>query len=129
MLVKIISGTYGHRPILPNGQKSHYVIPVRAGEAPIDVDKAEADRLIGLGVAEAVKVEKIKAPKEEAPEGASEPKEEGVTLEEMSFNDLKALAQENGIDITGIRSKSGLIEAITAGADAPPSFDAQDVVD
>ena len=34
-----------------------------------------------------------------------------------------------GIDITGIRSKSGLIEAITAGADAPPAFDAQDVVD
>lgn len=129
MLVKIISGTYGHRPILPNGQKSHYVIPVRAGEAPIDVDKAEADRLIGLGVAEAVKAEKIKAPKEEAPEGASEPKEEGTTLEEMSFNDLKALAQENGIDITGIRSKSGLIEAITAGVDVPPSFDAQDVVD
>lgn len=129
MLVKIISGTYGHRPILPNGQKSHYVIPVRAGEAPIDVDKAEADRLIGLGVAEAVKAEKIKAQKEEAPEGASEPKEEGTTLEEMSFNDLKALAQENGIDITGIRSKSGLIEAITSGADAPPAFDAQDVVD
>lgn len=129
MLVKIISGTYGHRPILPNGQKSHYVIPVRAGEAPIDVDKAEADRLIGLGVAEAVKAEKIKAQKEEAPEGASEHKEEGTTLDEMSFNDLKALAQENGIDITGIRSKSGLIEAITAGADAPPAFDAQDVVD
>ena len=54
MLVKIISGTYGHRPILPNGQKSHYVIPVRAGEAPIDVEEAEGERLIGLGVAEAV---------------------------------------------------------------------------
>lgn len=128
MLVKIISGTYGHRPILPNGQKSHYVIPVRAGEAPIDVTEAEGERLIGLGVAEAVQAEKIKAPKQEPVEKAPEAKNEGVSLEEMSFNELKALAQENGVDISGIRSKSGLIEAINAAEEAP-SFDAQDVVD
>jgi hypothetical protein len=128
MLVKIISGTYGHRPILPNGQKSHYVIPVRAGEAPIDVTEAEGERLIGLGVAEAVQAEKIKAPKQEPVEKAPEAENEGVSLEEMSFNELKALAQENGVDVSGIRSKSGLIEAINAAEEAP-SFDAQDVVD
>lgn len=128
MLVKIISGTYGHRPILPNGQKSHYVIPVRAGEAPIDVEKAEGERLIGLGVAEAVQAEKIKAPKQEPVEKAPEAENEGVSLEDMSFNELKALAQENGVDVSGIRSKSGLIEAINA-AEEVPSFDAQDVVD
>ena len=128
MLVKIISGTYGHRPILPNGQKSHYVIPVRAGEAPIDVEEAEGERLIGLGVAEAVQAERIKAPKQEPVEKAPEAENEGVSLEEMSFNELKALAQENGVDVSGIRSKSGLIEAINAAEEAP-SFDAQDVVD
>lgn len=128
MLVKIISGTYGHRPILPNGQKSHYVIPVRAGEAPINVEKAEGERLISLGVAEAVQAEKIKAPKQEPVEKAPEAENEGVSLEEMSFNELKALAQENGVDVSGIRSKSGLIEAINAAEEAP-SFDAQDVVD
>lgn len=128
MLVKIISGTYGHRPILPNGQKSHYVIPVRAGEAPIDVTEAEGERLIGLGVAEAVQAEKIKAPKQEPVEKAPEAENDGVSLEEMSFNELKALAQENGVDVSGIRSKSGLIEAINAAEEAP-SFDAQDVVD
>lgn len=128
MLVKIISGTYGHRPILPNGQKSHYVIPVRAGEAPIDVTEAEGERLIGLGVAEAVKAEKIKAPKQEPVEKAPEAENEGTRLEDMSFNELKALAQENGVDVSGIRSKSGLIEAINAAEEAP-SFDAQDVVD
>ena len=128
MLVKIISGTYGHRPILPNGQKSHYVIPVRAGEAPIDVTEAEGERLIGLGVAEAVQAEKIKAPKQEPVEKAPEAENEGVSLEDMSFNELKALAQENGVDVSGIRSKSGLIEAINAAEEAP-SFDAQDVVD
>ena len=128
MLVKIISGTYGHRPILPNGQKSHYVIPVRAGEAPIDVTEAEGERLIGLGVAEAVQAEKIKAPKQEPVEKAPEAENEGTRLEDMSFNELKALAQENGVDVSGIRSKSGLIEAINAAEEAP-SFDAQDVVD
>ena len=135
MLVRIISGTYGHRPILPNGQRSHYVIPVRAGEGPIDLNKAEADRLIGLGVAEAVQAEKITDQKEEAPEGATELETEGVSLEEMSFAELKALAQENGIDIGGIRSKAGLIEAISAQAedgipaDDLPDLAAQDVVD
>ena len=128
MLVKIISGTYGHRPILPNGQKSHYVLPVRAGEAPIDVTEAEGERLIGLGVAEAVQAEKIKAPKQEPVEKAPEAENEGTRLEDMSFNELKALAQENGVDVSGIRSKSGLIEAINAAEEAP-SFDAQDVVD
>lgn len=128
MLVKIISGTYGHRPILPNGQKSHYVIPVRAGEAPIDVTEAEGERLIGLGVAEAVQAEKIKAPKQEPVEKAPEAENEGTRLEDMSFNELKALAQETGVDVSGIRSKSGLIEAINAAEEAP-SFDAQDVVD
>lgn len=128
MLVKIISGTYGHRPILPNGQKSHYVIPVRAGEAPIDVPEAEGERLIGLGVAEAVQAEKLKAPKHEPVEKAPEAENDGTRLEDMSFNELKALAQENGVDVSGIRSKSGLIEAINAAEEAP-SFDAQDVVD
>ena len=157
MLVKIISGTYGHRPILPNGQRSHYVIPVRAGEAPIDVDKAEADRLIGLGVAEAVKAEKIKAPKEEAPKGASEGENGQVAgtldpeqLKSMRFDDLKALAKDMGVaDIGKIKSKGGMIEAICnvevyADADPeedpddepetdpeedPPKIDPQDVVD
>lgn len=132
MLVKIISGTYGHRPILPNGKKSHYVIPVKAGEAPIDLDNAEADRLIGLGVAEAVQTEENKAPETEAPEVASESKTEGLSLEKMSFNELKALAQEKGIDIGGIRSKSGMIEAITEAVESGddfPDLTPQDVID
>lgn len=132
MLIKIINTTYGHRPILPNGQKSHYVIPVRPGEPPIEVEQAEGERLIALGVAAEVTPEKITAQEPEAPEGASEAKTEGTALEDMSFNDLKALAQENGIDIAGIRSKAGLIEAITAAQDPEdgfPTLDAQDVID
>lgn len=137
MLIKIINTTYGHRPILPNGQKSHYVIPVRPGEPPIEVEQAEGERLIALGVAAEVTPEKITAPKTEAPEGASEAKTEGdaekVSLDSMSFNDLKALAQEMGLDVGGIRSKAGMIEAITTAQEDPgdgfPSLDAQDVID
>lgn len=135
MLVKIISGTYGHRPILPNGQKSHYVIPVKPGNPPIDVEDAEGERLIGLGVAEAFQPEKIKAPKQEAVETAPDAKYEGVSLEGMSFTELKALAKELGIENVGkVKSKEGMIEAITAvevdaNADKIPVFDAQDVIE
>lgn len=137
MLIKIINTTYGHRPILPNGQKSHYVIPVRPGNPPIEVEQAEGERLIALGVAAEVTPEKITAPKTEALEGASEAKTEGdaekVSLDSMSFNDLKALAQEMGLDVGGIRSKAGMIEAITTAQEDPgdgfPSLDAQDVID
>ena len=55
-------------------------------------------------------------------------------LEEMSFADLKALAKDMGIETGKIRSKSGMIEAITAveveaPADDLPDLTPQDVVD
>ena len=58
-------------------------------------------------------------------------------LQDMSFADLKALARDMGIETGKIRSKSGMIEAITSvelfadaeTEDAPPVFDAQDVID
>lgn len=128
MLVKIISGTYGHRPILPNGQKSHYVIPVKSGDPPIDVEVTEGERLIGLGVAEAVKVEENKAPNPETAETPSKAENDGVNLEEMTFSELKDHAKKNGIDVGGIRSKSALIDAINASEEVP-FFEAQDVVD
>lgn len=128
MLVRIISGIYGYRPIQPDGTRSHHVIPVRAGEPPIDVKSAEGERLIGLGIAEAATAGEDADLKAEAPEGPSEAKTEGTRLEDMSFNKLKALARENGIAVGGVRSKAGLIEAIAGGSEAP-KFEAQDVVD
>ena len=141
MLVKIISGTYGHRPLLPNGKRSPYLNPVKAGSAPIDVDEAEAERLIALGVAAKAEAGEDEAPAvkaaETAPEAAGEPITghlDGVDLESMSFNDLKALAKDMGIDAGKIKSKAGLIQAITeveveAPAEELPAFDAEDVVD
>ena len=141
MLVKIISGTYGHRPLLPNGKRSPYLNPVKAGSPPIEVDDAEAERLFALGVAEKADPEENKAPEakaaKKAPEAAGEPITghlDGVDLESMSFNDLKAIAKDIGIDAGKIKSKAGLIQAITeveveAPAEELPAFDAEDVVD
>lgn len=56
-------------------------------------------------------------------------------LQEMSYTDLKALAKDMGIETGKIKSKAGMIAAITAvevqadAEEAPPVFDAQDVID
>ncbi len=148
MLIKIVNGTYGHRPTLANGTKSPYIVPVKPNSPPIDVEEDEARRLISIGVAIAVKDETAPAaPAKVSPNGNTEakaqapeePAEATVTgyldaeqLKEMSFDELKALAKDMGIAITGIRSKAGLIEAITAveaEAGGEPVLDVQDVID
>ena len=136
MFIKIISGTYGHRPLLPDGTRSHSLTTVRPGDPPIEVCKSDGERLIGLRVAVEIKPEEIKGQTVEAPGTPAEPEEmHGIPLEEMSFADLKALAQEMGIKTGNIRSKAGLIEAISqqtpegVPADDLPDLSAQDVVD
>lgn len=70
-----------------------------------------------------------------APEGPENGEIEGTALEDMSFADLKAYAQELGIETGKIRSKAAMIEAISAyaedgiPADDLPDLSPQDVVD
>ena len=93
---------------------------------------------------------------EKAPEGPAEGEElHGVQLDKMSFNELKALAKDMGIETGKIKSKAGMIAAISERAkvgipadeepeedpegdpekddlpadEEPPEFDALDVVD
>lgn len=70
---------------------------------------------------------------ENAPETPKTGENGNVDLEAMSFADLKAMAQEMGIDTGKIRSKAGMIDAITAAQTDPgddfPDLTAQDVVD
>lgn len=150
MKILITNGTYGHSPILPDGRKSRYVVPVNRKSGPIDVDPEEAARLVEAGVAEYVNDEPAKAAK--APEAPAEepvaeepeaPAEETVTeeiegtdLESMTFAELKALAQEKGIETGKIKSKAAMIQAISEYAeegipadDDLPELSAQDVVD
>lgn len=67
MLIKIISGSFGHRPMLPNGKQSPYVIQVTPDHPPIEVDDTIAEELVKAGTAEIVggKPEKAEPVKEE----------------------------------------------------------------
>ena len=132
-IVKIISGTYGHRP-----ENSPYVIPVTPRDPAISVDDDEAKRLVKIGVAAYVDAE---APLEdvatavpgdsdgqtignspdngEGENGDSDPGEIAGTLDPedlkgWKMEDLKKLAADLGIDTTGIKKKDDLIAAIAA---------------
>ena len=115
-----------------------------------DVEDELAKRLVAQDVAEFDQIRANPAPAAAipsenpptggtSPDGPSEGEEliPGVELDEMSFNELKALAKDMGIDTGKIKSKAGMIEAISAHAkvgipaddDVPPEFDALDVVD
>jgi hypothetical protein len=61
----------------------------------------------------------------------NEPSEgENEGLEEMSFNELKAMAKELGIETGKIKSKAGMIDAITAAQSADfPDLAPQDVIE
>ena len=137
MLIRITNGTYGHSPILPDGSKSRYVVPVTRKSGPIDVDPDEAARLVELGVAEYVTGEAVTEPQKADIPAEVEELEKDVPLEEMTFTQLKEIAKGLGIDTGKIKSKAAMIEAISAEAeegipaddDQAPDLNAQDVVD
>lgn len=68
-----------------------------------------------------------------APEGPSEGETEDIDLNTLSYNQLKAMAQEMGIETGKIKSKSGMIDAITTAQMDPgddlPDLTPMDVVD
>ncbi len=113
MLVKIIAGTYGYRD-----EKGH-LRPKGAGEV-VNVDEAEAQRLVNIGIAEASDL-----PFSEPLDGEGvdytlddvEGQEEaGISAEDMSFEQLKDAAEQMGINTAKLRSKKVLIDAITAAS-------------
>ena len=77
-------------------------------EFPAEVEK----RLVSSGVAEYVieEPEPVEAPIQSRPEPPEE--DEPDPLSGMSFDELKALASEMGIDTKGMRSKASVIAAI-----------------
>ena len=121
-----------------------------------DVDDREAKRLIAQGVAESVarpaavgtgkaapadKAGENPSEDENAQNGALNPENEITEtedlgkLEDMSFNELKQIAKDLGIETGKIKSKAGMIAAISDVAtgipadEEPPVFEAQEVVE
>ena len=149
-LIRIISGTYGHRP-----ENSNYVIPVTVGDPPISVDNDEAERLVAIGVAayvDAVATAPAQPDEEQAisnssnstygESGDSDPGEIAGHLDrdqlmEWKMADLKKLGEEMGIDVTLLKKKEALVDAIcavevTAPAEAVmdgPALGIEDVVE
>ena len=140
MLVKIVNGIYGHRPKLANGKPSEYVVPVSRYDPPINVDEAEAERLVAAGVAEYAEkapetapeapedtgAENVPAPEENAPE-APETAENAIEYSaNMKADELRAAMREKGLPIHSGMTKAQMADALNG---AMPVIEAQDVVD
>lgn len=93
-------------------------------DGPVSMSEIVEARLIAKGVAVSVEGDdpvetkltgglKTEVKPEEG-ETNDEPKDEPDLLNDMSFDELKALASEMGIDTKGMRSKASVIEAIEA---------------
>ena len=142
--------------LLPDGDSKRTVYP---GET-VNADENTAQELISLGAAVEIprpgtnsarpapadvipgenpaKGETAQNGPENAENGQVAGHLDAEQLQDMSFDDLKALAKDMGINTGKIRSRAGLIEAISAvevlanaedPEEAPPVFDAQDVID
>ena len=127
MKIKILAGVFGHRE---NGR----VKAVKAGDPPINVDEAIAERLIKAGVAELVD-----EPQKIADQTYVETESETETVDEfpeydakMTRAQLNRIAEQVGIDpdeIKDAETKADIIALLDeakadyeAGAEAP-SFD------
>lgn len=122
MKIRILAGVYGHRE---NGR----VKAVKAGDPPIEVDDANAARLIKAGVAEAVEEPKPKAAAQPEPEAATDEAEAFPEYsEKMTRAQLEAIAEQVGIeseDIKACETKADLIDMLDdwKAENEAPSFD------
>ncbi|MGN1370194.1 MAG: SAP domain-containing protein [Aristaeellaceae bacterium] len=149
MLIRIINGTYGHRPKLANGKDSPYVVPVTRNDPPIEVDEKEASRLVEAGIAEYVNVEEVataNSPSEQENAVCNTPENEGCSdcdqtpenapsnfeyqefTTDMRVDELRAAMRERGIALKIGMSKADMVNALNSAEDFP-DLTAQDVVE
>lgn len=128
----------GRSPIYPGSivevedEVGRYFVSVKAAQE-ITCPAAQATNLAPVAV---VPGERTRPTGVSAPEGPSEGETEDIDLNTLSYNQLKVMAQEMGIETGKIKSKAGMIAAIEdvatgipSDGDVPPVFDAQEVID
>lgn len=136
LTVKIISGTYGCKI---KGR----IVPKDLTSEPFELENAEAERLVSLGVAEIITEgvatggngEETNPPSvnpaddENGSNGENEG-ENDITghldaeqLKEMTIKELKALAEDMGIDTGKFKVKDDYIQAIVAVEVSAPADD------
>ena len=136
LTVKIISGTYGCKI---KGR----IVPKDLTSEPFELEDAEAKRLVSLGVAEIITEgvatggngEETNPPsvnpsnEENGSNGENEGENDIVghldaeQLREMTNKELKALAEDMGIDTSKMKVKDDYIQAIVAVEVSAPSND------
>lgn len=147
MLIRVINGMVGYRPKDRNGEPSIFVQEKRRGDLPFEVDPDVGERLVRDGIAEEVALPDAAGPLwgdaepeagENLPDGEtpSEGQEEAHLdpgqLEGMTVAQLKILATDMGLDISGCKKKSEIIDLINAegveaeeDGEAPPDLSAE----
>lgn len=130
MLIHIINGTYGH-------YEGEWLKPKSRTDPPFEVDDAEAERLVALGVAEIVNVAPSVPASETArseegsntpaPEKAAESRKKASATPEYSeantVKELTAICEQYGVELTGKPNKKAIIEALDlffSDEEAPP---------
>lgn len=114
MQVKITSGYYGYRP--ENGK---HVRPAGVGTV-VDVDEAEATRLVSIGVGEILAPIPCVPQDESNSQNTMESPETMHTtfnaeqLTTMTIKQLKALADGMGVDTAKFKVKQDYVNAISA---------------
>lgn len=157
MLIQIINGTYGYRPMIlkkDHKEPSEYVVPTTRNDPPIDVDEKEAKRLVEAGVAEYVHIHDVATAT--APSDAEDPigsmsseegggnspgdggSEEGDLMDDeeipvystdMKADELRAAMRERGLSIRVGMTKAEMVEVLNGLNDEPPDIAPQDVVE
>lgn len=113
MRIKIVVGSYGYRK-----SDTSPVELIDKNSEPIDVSVAEAERLIGLGIAEEVSYTEPVVDETETPVTGHLDVE---ALKDYTVPELRALAKDLGLKTGG--TKDELIERITAVEVGIPSED------
>lgn len=122
-MVEIIKGTFGYF----DGRR---VVPVTIKDGPQNWDHDLERRLVARGIARYVDANEpaqkpAEAPMEE-PVEVAELQTEEVDISKMTVKQLKAVAEQMGIETKNLRKKSDLIAIIEDAA--PPAFDAEDAI-
>ena len=132
--IEITRGGCGIKYKDANGNERHAVKTAEHG--PFECDDAQADRLVSLGVAKYVGAAAAAAPINQN-EGEGETITghlDAAQLETMTNEQLKNLAGDLGVDVTGCKKKADFVAAIMAveveaetdGDDELPELDAAD---
>ena len=144
-MIKIVKGVYGYV------DKHGFVRPKDCNSEPFETSPEQEERLVRLDVAEYVgepeKAEPVNEPAQvQIPKNDEEAAHlDPEQLKELTNAELKAMAEDMGIDTAKLKTKAQFIEAITAvdvvpgpdegseemedDGEAPPTFDAAEAVE